>query len=225
EEGLGLDVVSGGELYTARQSGFPMQRIYVHGNNKSDDELFLALEAGVHRVVIDNVEEVGRLSGLGAERSKNQQGLLRMAPGVEGHTHAHVLTGASDTKFGVSIDSGAARQVAEAIHNADSLELVGLHAHIGSQIFELEPYQATVRRVFELAAELREAIGFELKELSPGGGFSIQYTAEDEPPLTPAQATRAIAEAVTREARRGGVQPPEVTSEPGRSTSGPSAVA
>jgi diaminopimelate decarboxylase len=197
----------------------------VHGNNKSDDELFLALEAGVHRVVIDNLEEVGRLSGLAAERSMTQQVLLRVAPGVEAHTHAHILTGAPDTKFGASIDTGAARKVAEAIHNADSLELVGLHAHIGSQIFELEPYQATVRRVFELAAELREAIGFELKELSPGGGFGIQYTAEDEPPLTPAEATRAIAEAVTREARQCGFQLPELTIEPGRSIVGPAAVA
>jgi diaminopimelate decarboxylase len=225
EEGLGLDVVSGGELYTARQSGFPMQRVYVHGNNKSDDELFLALDAGVHRVVVDNLEEVGRLSGLAAERSRTQQVLLRVAPGVEAHTHAHILTGALDTKFGVSIDTGAAREVAEAIHSADSLELVGLHAHIGSQIFELGPYQATVRRVFELAAELRKAIGFELKELSPGGGFGIQYTAEDEPPLTPVQATRAIAEAVTREARQCGFQLPELTIEPGRSIVGPAAVA
>jgi diaminopimelate decarboxylase len=225
QEGLGLDVVSGGELYTARQAGFPMQRVYVHGNNKSDDELFVALEAGVHRIVVDNLEEVGRLARLAAERSITQAVLLRVAPGVEAHTHAHILTGAPDTKFGVSIDTGAAREAAEAIWHTESLQLTGLHAHIGSQIFELEPYQATVRRVIEFAAELRAAFGFELRELSPGGGFGVRYTPDDEPPIDPRRATRAIAEAVTQEAQRCGFELPELTIEPGRSIVAPAAVA
>jgi diaminopimelate decarboxylase len=225
DEGLGLDVVSGGELYTARMSGFPLDRVFFHGNNKSEDELWNALEAGVHAVVIDNLEEVERVARLARERMLEQPVLLRVAPGVEAHTHAHILTGAPDTKFGVSIDTGAARAAAEAIHAAEGLRLIGLHAHIGSQIFELEPYQATIRKIFEFAAELRQAFGFELREVSPGGGFGMRYTVEDEKPLTPEQAAQAVAQAVTSEAERCGFELPRLTIEPGRSIVGPAAVA
>ncbi len=222
DEQLGLDVVSGGELFAAQRAGFPMKRIYFHGNNKSDDELFVALEAGVHRVVIDNLEEVERLSRLASERVVEQAVLLRVAPGVQAHTHAHILTGAPDTKFGVSIETGAARAVAQAIQEAPGLTLTGLHAHIGSQIFEVEPYQATVRKLFDFAAELD---GFSLRELSPGGGFGTRYTAEDEQPLAPEAVARVVAEAVTNEATRRGWPLPELTIEPGRSIVGPAAVA
>ncbi len=225
EEQLGLDVVSGGELYTARSGGFPMERVFFHGNNKSEDELWMALEAGVHAIVVDNLEEIERLARLATDRVMRQKVLLRVAPGVEAHTHAHILTGAPDTKFGVSIDTGAAREAAEAIHQARSLEFVGLHAHIGSQIFEIEPYQATIGKVFGLAAELRDAFGFVLKELSPGGGFGMRYTSDGEAPMAPAEAARALAQAVTSEAERFGFPMPRLTIEPGRSIIGPSAVA
>ncbi len=220
-EGLGLDVVSGGELYAAQRAGFPMGRVYFHGNNKSDDELFLALEAGVHRIVVDNLEEIERLARLAAERVTTQAVLLRVAPGVEAHTHAHILTGAPDTKFGLSIDTGAAEQAVKAIQAAPNLKLMGLHAHIGSQIFEVEPYQATVRRLFEFAAHA----SVELMEFSPGGGYGVRYTGEDERPLSPADAARAVATAVTEEASRLSLQLPELTIEPGRSIVGPAAVA
>jgi diaminopimelate decarboxylase len=225
EEGLGLDVVSGGELYTARMSGFPMERVYFHGNNKSEDELWMALDARVRHVVVDNVEEVARLSRLASEQLYEQTVLLRVAPGVEAHTHAHILTGAPDTKFGVSIETGAAVEVARAIYEAAGLQLIGLHAHIGSQIFELEPYQATIGKLFDLAAQLRSAFGFELRELSPGGGFGMRYTAADEAPISPPRAARAVANAVTAEADRTGFPLPDVTIEPGRSIVGPAAVA
>jgi diaminopimelate decarboxylase len=222
-EQVGLDVVSGGELYTARASGFPMERVYFHGNNKSEDELFQALEAGVHRVVVDNLVEVERLSRLASERVVEQAVLLRVAPGVEAHTHAHILTGARDTKFGVSIDTGAAKEVAEAIQRAPGLRLVGLHAHIGSQIFEVEPYQETVHKVFQFAASLS---GFELLEFSPGGGYAMRYTTQDEVPPAAEEAARVIAKAVTSEAKRLGMRElPELTIEPGRSIVGPAAVA
>jgi diaminopimelate decarboxylase len=222
DEQLGLDVVSGGELFAAQRAGFPVERIYFHGNNKSDDELFVALEAAVRRVVVDNMEEVERLSRLAVERVVEQPVLLRVAPGVEAHTHAHILTGAPDTKFGVSIDTGAARQVAQAIQHARGLKLMGLHAHIGSQIFEVEPYQATVRKLFDFAAELDR---FELRELSPGGGFGMRYTAADQRPLAPEAAAKVIAEAVTNEAARRGWPLPHLTIEPGRSIVGPAAIA
>jgi diaminopimelate decarboxylase len=220
-EGLGLDVVSGGELYTAQRAHFPMERVYFHGNNKSDDELFVALEAGVHRIVIDNLEEVERLSRLARERAMEQAVLLRVAPGVEAHTHAHILTGAPDTKFGVSIDTGSARLAVEAIQASPGLRLVGLHAHIGSQIFELAPYQATIGRLFAFAAEA----GVELLEFSPGGGFGVRYTVDDANPPAPHEAVKVLAEAVSNEANRKNWQLPELTIEPGRSIVAPSAVA
>jgi len=225
EEGLGLDVVSGGELFMARASEFPPERTYFHGNNKGADELAMALEAGVARVVVDNLEEVGRLSRLASGMGIEQQVLLRVAPSVEAHTHAHIKTGVLDTKFGLSIQTGAAEMAALIIQEAPGLRLVGLHAHIGSQIFELEPYRQTIDRVFELAIRLRAAFGFELAELSPGGGFGMRYTADDQP-ISPAAVTRAMADGVCDAATRSGFAAlPRLTIEPGRSIVGPAGVA
>ncbi len=223
--GLGLDVVSGGELYAASVAGFPAARTYFHGNNKGEDELALALDAGVSRVVVDNLEEISRLSRLAGHRGVEQKVLLRVAPGVEAHTHAHIQTGALDTKFGVSIQTGAAFSAARAVFDAPGLELVGLHAHIGSQVFELEPYRETISRVFALSAQLSAAFGFELRELSPGGGFGMRYTPADAL-LSAAEVTRAIADAVCVAARKAGLaELPMLTIEPGRSIAGPAGVA
>jgi diaminopimelate decarboxylase len=225
EEGLGLDVVSGGELFAAGVAGFPPERIYFHGNNKGEDELAQALDAGVTRVVIDNLEEVERLSRLATQRGKEQNVLLRVAPGVEAHTHAHINTGVLDTKFGLSIRTGAAETAARAIFDAPGLRLVGLHAHIGSQLFELEPYRQTIERVFDLASKLTQSLGFRLGELSPGGGFGMRYTAEDMP-IPAAEITRAIADTVCDAARRSGLSElPKLTIEPGRSIVGQAGVA
>jgi diaminopimelate decarboxylase len=226
EEQLGLDVVSGGELFAARAANFPPQRTYFHGNNKGPDELAMAVDAGVKRVVIDNLEEIERLSRLCVERGIEQTVLLRVAPGVEAHTHAHIQTGALDTKFGLSLQTGAAEAAARAIDAAKGLRLVGLHAHIGSQIFELEPYQRTIERVFALAAKLRRELGCELQEFSPGGGFGMRYSADDEEPTQPAEITRVIADAVCEAARQHGFSAlPMLTIEPGRSIIGQAGVA
>jgi diaminopimelate decarboxylase len=225
EEGVGLDVVSGGELFAARASGFPSERTFFHGNNKGEDELAMALEVGVARIVVDNLEEIERLSRLAARMGKEQQVLLRVAPGVEVHTHAHIKTGVLDTKFGLSIQTGAAEAAALVIQESPGLRLVGLHAHIGSQLFELGPYRETIERVFDLAARLRAAFGFELREFSPGGGFGMRYTADDQP-IAPAEVTRAIADGVCDAARGSGLAAlPRLTIEPGRSIVGPAAVA
>lgn len=225
DEGLGLDVVSGGELFAAGLAGFAPELIYFHGNNKSEDELDQALNVGVGRIVIDNLEEIDRLSRLATQRGLRQSVLLRVAPGVEAHTHAHIKTGVLDTKFGLSIQTGAAEAAARAVFEAPGLELTGLHAHIGSQLFELEPYRQTIERVFELASRLATAFGFELRELSPGGGFGMRYTLDDEP-LQPAQITLAIAETVCHAAQQAGLaQPPKLTIEPGRSIIGTAGVA
>jgi diaminopimelate decarboxylase len=220
QEELGLDVVSGGELYAARTSGFPPERIYFHGNNKGEDELALALEMGVARVVIDNLEEVERLSRLASQTRREQAVLLRVAPGVEAHTHVHIKTGVLDTKFGLSIQTGAAARAVELIRRSPGLRLVGLHAHIGSQVFELEPYRETIERVFDFAA----TVGLELQELSPGGGFGVRYTPSDTS-LPAAEVTRAIAETVCAVARRASATLPMLTIEPGRSIIGPAGVA
>jgi diaminopimelate decarboxylase len=215
DERLGLDVVSGGELYAAQVSGFPLERVYFHGNNKSPDELAMAVQAGVHRVVVDNLEEIERLAAL----RTRQAVLLRVAPGVEAHTHEHIKTGVLDTKFGLSIQTGAAAEAVRTIHAA-GLQLLGLHAHIGSQVFELEPYRETISRVVRFATE----VGLELRELSPGGGFGMRYTAADDP--RPArEVVRAIAQAVCEAASEHRIQLPSITLEPGRSIIGPSAVA
>jgi diaminopimelate decarboxylase len=226
DAGLGLDVVSGGELYVANASGVSPGRIYFHGNNKGEDELAFALDTGVARIVVDNLEEIERLSRLAVERGIEQPVLLRVAPGVNVHTHAHITTGALDTKFGLSIQTGAAEAAARAIHAAPGLRLVGLHAHIGSQVFELDPYRQTIERAFELGATLKAAFGFELAELSPGGGFGVRYAAGDETMAIDA-VTRAIAAAVCDAASRFGLSQtlPRLTIEPGRSIVGSAGVA
>jgi diaminopimelate decarboxylase len=225
EEELGLDVVSGGELFVAGEAGFPPERIYFHGNNKAEAELAQALAAGIARIVVDNVEEIERLSRLASRRFGQQAVLLRVAPGVEAHTHKHIKTGVLDTKFGLSIQTGAAEAAARAIRDAPGLKLVGLHAHIGSQVFELEPYRQTIDRVVELASTLSNAIDFELCELSPGGGFGMRYTPQEEF-VPPTVITRAIAESVCAAARRAGMSTlPRLSIEPGRSIVGPAAVA
>jgi diaminopimelate decarboxylase len=220
QEQLGLDVVSGGELYAAQASGFPSQHVYLHGNNKSETELAQALDFGVSRVVVDNFEEIERLSRLAAGRGVRQAVLLRVAPGVEAHTHAHIKTGVLDTKFGLSLQTGAAAAAGRQILSSTGLDLVGVHAHIGSQIFELEPYRETVERLFAFAAQ----VGFEVKELSPGGGFGVRYTPGDGA-VAPLAITGAIAEAVCVGAQRAGVELPMLSIEPGRSIVGPAAVA
>jgi diaminopimelate decarboxylase len=204
----------------AQQSGFPTRRIYFHGNNKGDDELAQALEVGVGRIILDNFEEIERLSRLAVSRGLGQRVLLRVAPGVEAHTHAHIKTGVLDTKFGLSIQTGAAASAVARIRQSPGLELVGLHAHIGSQVFELEPYQQTIARVFEFAS----SVGLELAELSPGGGFGVRYTPADEL-MPPDAVTRAIAEAVCAAASKAGQALPLLTIEPGRSIVGSAGIA
>ncbi len=226
QEELGLDVVSGGELYAARSAGFPADRIYFHGNNKGEDELRLALEMGVGRVVLDNLEEIERLGALALASGRTQEVLLRVTPGVEAHTHEHIKTGVLDTKFGLSIGTGAAEAGVRAALAQPSLRLLGLHMHIGSQIFDLDPYREAIRRLFGFAASLRERHGFELAEVSPGGGFGMRYTRADHPPA-PAEVTRALAHAVADAAEEHAADRPlpALTIEPGRSIVGPAGVA
>ena len=223
-EGIGLDVVSGGELHVAEVAGFPRERIYVHGNNKGEEELAYAVDQRVGRIVIDNHEEVARVARLAADRGVRQAVLLRVAPGVDVHTHAHLTTGAPDTKFGVSIESGHAEAVVRAILHHPALELRGFHAHIGSQIREVDPYREAVERLFAFASEMRTKTDFVMRELSPGGGYPVRYVLTD-PDARAVDMIRSVAAAVVTAAGRHGLELPDLTIEPGRSIIAPAGVA
>ena len=225
-EGLGLDVVSGGELQAAMRADFPRDRIFFHGNNKSEDELLLAGAQGVGRIVVDNLDEITLLARVAAKRTARIPALLRLGPAVDVHTHAHLLTGAEDTKFGLDIASGAAEAGVRAMLVQPDLELRGFHAHIGSQIRELGPYRESVERLFAFAAKMREKTGFVTREISPGGGYGVRYTTDD-PETRPADMIREVTAIVLDAARRHGFADPlpDLTVEPGRSIVAPAGVA
>ncbi|QGP93744.1 Diaminopimelate decarboxylase [Neomoorella glycerini] len=219
-EGLGLDVVSGGELYTALAAGFPVENIYFHGNNKSYAELCQALEAGIGRFVVDNFAELELLSRLSTERGQVARIILRVTPGIEAHTHDYIRTGQIDSKFGFTLPNGQALEAARRVKDLPGIEFKGLHCHIGSQIFELEPYSQAVAVMLELAAAIKEATGLLTSELDLGGGFGIYYTAEDHPRPVSAYAETILAR-VREEARALNLPQPLVIVEPGRAIIGP----
>ncbi|MDP9281691.1 MAG: diaminopimelate decarboxylase [Chloroflexota bacterium] len=225
-EGLGLDVVSGGELHAAMRADFPRDRIFFHGNNKSEDELLLASAESVGRIVVDNLDEITLLARVAAKRAARTPVLLRLGPAVDVHTHAHLLTGADDTKFGLDIASGVAEEGVRAVLARPKLELRGFHAHIGSQIREVIPYRESVERLFAFAARMREKTGFVAREISPGGGYGVRYTMDDPEPR-PAEMISDVATIVADAARRHGFADPlpDLTIEPGRSIIAPAGVA
>ena len=230
EEGLDLDVVSGGELHVALQAGFPAERIHFHGNNKSPDELAQALEAGIGRIVVDNFHELALLTELVASAppaSSFQLPVriwLRLSPGVQAHTHAHIQTGQVDTKFGFDIKSGDAERAVAAAMQTPGLALVGLHAHIGSQIYEAEDHAVAAAKLIAFAAQMRDRHGFVLQELSPGGGWGVPMTESDpSAPIEPYIAT--LCGAIVASCWEAGLSLPHLVLEPGRSLVAPAAVA
>ncbi len=222
EEGLGLDVVSGGELSIAKSVDFPMEKVYFHGNNKSHEELELAIQCGVGNVVVDNFYELSLLNRLAKEVGIDQGILLRLSPGVDPHTHAYVTTGVSDSKFGFPMtqaDDAIARSM-----SCTNLELNGLHFHIGSQIFELESYRKAIAVLLQFAVEMKSKYGFRLNELDVGGGLAITYS-EDSPAPTISEFAQTITSTILVEAKELGVEPPRLILEPGRSMVGQAGVA
>ena len=223
EEGLGLDVVSGGELAVARAGAVPLAQVYFHGNNKTPRELAEAVSAGIGRIVVDSFHELDLLEHICASAGDTQDILIRVSPGIDPHTHAYTTTGIIDSKFGFSIQTGdAERAVLQAIA-APHLNLLGLHFHLGSPIFELEPYQAATDLVLRCAAGWREQ-GLNLQEFSPGGGFAIAYTRDDRPPA-PEQYAAAIVDTLTAACHELAMEPPRLVIEPGRAIIGPAGVA
>jgi diaminopimelate decarboxylase len=216
QEGLGLDVVSGGELHVALTVGFPAELIYFHGNNKSPAELAIALEAGVGRIVVDSFYELELLDNLAQQRGKRQPILLRLSPGVEAHTHDFRKTGILDSKFGFPISTGQAEQAVRQASRARGLELLGYHCHIGSQIFELEPYVEATEVCFEFASSMRRQYGVEVREYSPGGGWGVAYTAQDDPwPIS--EIVSKVGHALQQASGRHELGSPRMVIEPGRS--------
>ena len=222
EEGLGLDVVSAGELAIARSADFPLDRVYFHGNNKSAEELEQALERRVGRIVVDNFYELKMLEEIAGKRGLRPDILLRLSPGVDPHTHRYIATGVIDSKFGFPL-SKAEEAVSQAMA-ASSLNLIGLHSHIGSLIFEVEPYLRAVDVILDFAGEMKARYSFEISELNIGGGFAIQYTLDTPAPAVSFYA-EAIASRIIARCRELGLALPRLTVEPGRAIVGRSGVA
>ncbi|MEE1812914.1 diaminopimelate decarboxylase [Streptomyces sp. BE133] len=222
EEGLNLDVCSGGELTCALDAGMPAERIAFHGNNKTVAEIERAVTAGVGRIVLDSFQEIARVAHIAQGLGKRQRVQIRVTVGVEAHTHEFIATAHEDQKFGIALAGG---QAAEAVRRAlalDGLELIGIHSHIGSQIFDMAGFEVSARRVVQLLAEVRDEHGIELPEIDLGGGLGIAYTSEDDP-REPHEIAKALGDIVTRECEAAGLATPRISVEPGRAIVGPTA--
>lgn len=223
QEGLGLDVVSGGELYTALKAGFPVEKIYFHGNNKSREEITMAVEAGIGRIIVDNFYELKLLDKICKELGKKQDILLRITPGVEAHTHEYIKTGQIDSKFGFTLPDGQAMDGVKEAISLENVKLVGLHCHIGSQIFAMQSFQHATSTMMDFIGEIKKSSGYELVELDMGGGFGIYYHPGDEPRAAEDWA-EAVMLTVETKAKELGLTTPRVVVEPGRSIVGPAGV-
>ncbi|MBM7661152.1 diaminopimelate decarboxylase [Bacillus mesophilus] len=219
EEGLSLDVVSGGELYTAIAAGFPVERIHFHGNNKSPYEIEMALKAGIGCFVVDNFYELSLLEDICRNLNTKTQILIRVTPGIEAHTHDYILTGQEDSKFGFDLQSGQADEAIKLINTFEYVELLGIHSHIGSQIFETKGFVMAAEKLFEKMKTWKEELSYTPKVVNLGGGFGIRYTAEDDP-IPVSQYVVEIVEAVKKKVEELDMQMPEIWIEPGRSLVG-----
>jgi diaminopimelate decarboxylase len=224
EEGLGVDVCTGGELAVVQRAGVDLRRVGLHGNNKSDAELHYALTAGVGRIIIDSFDEISRLGGLAERLQIRPRVMVRATTGVEAHTHEYIATAHEDQKFGFSIAGGSAIEALLNCHQDPWLDLVGIHSHIGSQIFDAEGFEVAAHRTLRLQADFERQTGVELGELDLGGGFGIAYTSADTP-ATPAALADDLDEIIVKECSSLGIKVPHLSIEPGRAISGPSTFA
>ena len=216
EEGIYTDVVSGGELFTALNAGFDPANMYLHGSGKSRDELVFALEQGVGRIVIDNREELELLGQICEQLDKTCKVLFRVKPGVEAHTHEFIQTGKLDSKFGTAVQDGQALEFAKKIMENPRLELVGIHCHIGSQIFETKPFELAAAAMVGLFNDIKTKLGHTMSEINMGGGFGARYL-ESERVLPIEQSVGSLAAAVAKEIAALGLDYPDLVIEPGRS--------
>ncbi len=224
DEGLMMDVVTGGELAVARAADFPAAGLNFHGNNKGRQELQEALEYGVGRITIDSFHEIELLNEVAGEAGVRQMVMLRVSPSVDPHTHRLTSTGVLDSKFGFSIETGAAEQAVKEALASPNLEVAGIHFHLGSPIFELEPYSEAIDYVLQFASRMRDTYGLDMREFSPGGGFAIGHVSDQLPPPISAYAEE-IATAVRAGCDKYGLDEPTLTVEPGRAIIGRAGVA
>lgn len=218
-EGLGLDVVSGGELYTALSAGIDMKKVYFHGNNKTVAEMEMAVDHQVGRIVPDSIDEINALDEVCAKKGKRICVQVRIKPGIEAHTHDYIKTGTDDSKFGFGIFNGQAIAAIKTILESDNLDFAGLHCHIGSQIFELQPFIETVDVMTDFMLNVRAEFGVEIEEVNFGGGYGIHYVNTDKP-LKPWEYVKAIIAALKSDCEKKGLKLPRFVIEPGRSICG-----
>lgn len=219
QEGTGIDVVSGGELYTALSVGFPAEKIVFHGNNKTYDELSAAVENGVGRIVVDNITELEILSKIAAEKGRTAGIMLRIKPGIDAHTHDFIKTGQIDSKFGFALETGEAMEAVKKAISVPNIKLRGLHCHIGSQIFDIDPFELAAEVMLNLYKQIKDETGYELDELNLGGGFGIKYL-ESEQPKPYAEYMKNVSKTVKNRCEELGLKMPFVLIEPGRSVVG-----
>ncbi len=216
EEGLGVDCVSGGELYTARAAGFPAERIYFHGNNKTDRDIRDAMDMGVGRFVVDNLEELLAVSEEAQKRGFVQNILLRISPGIDPHTHKAVVTGSVDSKFGTAIETGQAMEMVKKAISLGGVKLLGLHCHIGSQIFDVEPFTDAARIMINFIADIEKECGYAIEELNLGGGLGVRYTENDRH-IDYGKAIEDMSNVIKSYCKENGMNMPRIRLEPGRS--------
>ena len=216
EEGMGIDCVSGGELYTAKRAGFPAEKIYFHGNNKTDRDISDAMDMKVGTFVVDNQDELEALSAEAARRGITQRILLRITPGIDPHTHRAVVTGNVDSKFGSAIVTGQAMEIVKKALSSKGIYLAGLHCHIGSQIFDIDPFTDAADIMARFIASIREECNYEIAELNLGGGFGVRYTENDRE-IDYAASIKTISEIIKGICENHEIKMPRIILEPGRS--------
>ncbi|MFZ5965956.1 MAG: diaminopimelate decarboxylase [Bacillota bacterium] len=214
-EGLGLDVVSGGELYTALKAGFPVEYIMFHGNNKSYDEISMAVENNVGRIVVDNVQELDLLNSITKDKKKTVKILFRITPGIEGKTHKYITTGQKDSKFGIPLEMEGLKKAVEKALDYEYIELMGFHFHVGSQLFENSSHLASINIVTNIMKYMKEKVDFTVKETNVGGGFGVYY-AEGDTPQTLSYFTDSMMEQIAEKCKAYELDMPKVIIEPGR---------
>lgn len=219
QEGIGLDVVSGGELFTALSVDFPAEKIVFHGNNKTRAELVYAVESGVGRIIVDNITELETLNEIAVSRGVSAGIMFRIKPGIDAHTHDFIRTGQIDSKFGFALETGEAMDAVKKALNMSGVRLKGLHCHIGSQIFDIDPFELAAKVMLDFYKEIKEETGLELDELNLGGGFGIKYL-ESENPKPFGEYMKNVSAVVKSQCEKSGIKTPFIIIEPGRSVVG-----
>jgi diaminopimelate decarboxylase len=219
EEKMGLDVVSGGELFTALSVGFPAEHIHFHGNNKTADELSYALQSNVGHIIVDNLTELRMIGGMAEERKKAVDITLRIKPGIDAHTHQFIRTGQIDSKFGFALETGEAMQAVKTAVQNPYMSLKGLHCHIGSQIFDIQPFELAAEVMLDFIQHIKEQTGVVIQELNLGGGFGIKYI-ESDTPIMYDQYMKFVSETIQTKCKELSLEVPFIFIEPGRSVVG-----